>query len=47
MEDHVDITKVMLIIYYISKEGKLPKPKLDHLVDLALVHYAEKTYVEN
>ena len=37
----------MLIAFYIFKEGRLEKEKALHLVDLALVHYAEKTYVEN
>lgn len=46
-EDHVDIVKVMLITFYIAEEGRLEKSRVMHLVDLALVHYAEKTYVEN
>lgn len=37
----------MIVIFYISKEGRISQEKLDHLVDLALVHYCEKTYVEN
>lgn len=37
----------MLIIFYISQEKRLDKEKMLHLADLALVHYAEKTYVEN
>lgn len=46
-EQHVDITKVLLIVYYISKEGRLPREKVLHLVDLAVCHYCEKTFVEN
>lgn len=37
----------MIMIFYISREGRISKEKLNHLVDLALVHYCEKTYVEN
>lgn len=47
LEDHVDIVKVMLIVFYISQEKRLDADKIKHLADLALVHYAEKTYVEN
>jgi hypothetical protein len=46
-EQHVDITKVLIIVYYIAKEGRLSHDKLMHLVDLALCHYTEKTFVEN
>ena len=46
-EDHVDIVKVYLIVYYIFREGRISEEKAKHLVDLALVHYTEKTYVEN
>lgn len=46
-EQHVDITKVLLIVYYISKEGRLPREKVLHLVDLAVCHFCEKTFVEN
>jgi len=37
----------MIIIFYIAKEGRVSKEFIDHLAELALVHYCEKTYVEN
>jgi hypothetical protein len=43
----VDIVKILILIFYISREGRISEEKLKHLVDLALVHYCEKTYVEN
>lgn len=46
-EDHTDIAKVMLLVYFIGKEKLVPPAQLDHLIDLTMVHYVEKTYVEN
>lgn len=46
-EEHVDITKVLIVIFYIAKEKRLPHDKLLHLVDLALCHYTEKAFVTN
>lgn len=37
----------MLLVYYLALEHKLSKEKLYHYVDLVMVHYAEKTFVEN
>lgn len=46
-EDHTDIAKVMLLVYFIGKQKLVDKKELDHLIDLVMVHYVEKTYVEN
>ena len=46
-EDHTDIAKVMLLVFFIGKEKLASKVQLDHLIDLVMVHYVEKTYVEN
>lgn len=37
----------MLLVFFIGKEKLVSKEQLDHLVDLVMVHYVEKTYVEN
>lgn len=37
----------MLLVYFIGKEKLVDKKELDHLIDLVMVHYVEKTYVEN
>lgn len=44
-EDHTDITKVMLLVYFIGKEKLLSPEQLSHFIDLVMVHYVEKTYV--
>lgn len=44
-EDHTDIAKVMLLVYFIGKEKLVEKKQLSHLIDLVMVHYVEKTYV--
>lgn len=46
-EEHVDITKILIIIFYIAKEKRLAHDRLLHLVDLALCHYTEKAFVTN
>jgi hypothetical protein len=46
-EDHTDIAKVMLLVFFIGREKLTTPAKLDHLVDLVMVHYVDKTYVEN
>ena len=46
-EEHVDISKVLIYVFYIMKEGILSKEKLAHLADLALCHFSEKTFVEH
>lgn len=38
-EDHTDITKVMLLVFFIGKEKLATKEQLDHLIDLVMVHY--------
>lgn len=43
----MDISKVLIYIFYIAKEGRLNKEQVAHLVDLAIVHYTEKTFVEH
>lgn len=37
----------MLLVYFIGKEKLVPPAQLAHLIDLVMVHYVEKTYVEN
>lgn len=37
----------MLLVYFIGKEKLVPPEQLAHLIDLVMVHYTEKTYVEN
>jgi hypothetical protein len=37
----------MLLVHFIAQEGLLCGAELSHLIDLAMVHYTEKTYVEN
>jgi hypothetical protein len=37
----------MLLVHFIAKEELLSGPEMSHLIDLAMVHYTEKTYVEN
>lgn len=44
-EDHADITKVMLLVYFIGREKLLSPERFSHFVDLVMVHYVEKTYV--
>lgn len=46
-EDHTDVSKVMLLVFFIGREKLLPPEKRDHFIDLVMVHYVEKTYVEN
>ena len=38
-EDHTDITKVMLLVYFIGREKLVSHEELDHLIDLVMVHY--------
>lgn len=35
------------MVFFIGREKLLPPEKRDHFVDLVMVHYVEKTYVEN
>ena len=44
-EDHTDIAKVMLLVFFMWKEKLLEGERLDHYLDLVMVHYVEKTYV--
>ena len=37
----------MLLVYFIGKEKLVSRAELGHLIDLVMVHYVEKTYVEN
>jgi hypothetical protein len=37
----------MLLVYFIGREKLVSPEKLNHLIDLVMVHYVEKTYVEN
>lgn len=37
----------MLLVSFICQEELLSKAELSHLIDLAMVHYTEKTYIEN
>lgn len=37
----------MLLVYFIGKEKLVAPAQLAHLIDLVMVHYVEKTYVEN
>ncbi len=37
----------MLLVFFIGKEKLATKEQLDHLIDLVMGHYVQKTYVEN
>jgi phage-related baseplate assembly protein len=37
----------MLLVFFIGREKLVSKEQLNHLIDLVMVHYVEKTYVEN
>jgi hypothetical protein len=41
------VAKVILLVFFIGREKLAPPAQLAHLVDLVMVHYVEKTYVEN
>lgn len=38
---------MILLVYFIGREKLVPPAQLTHLIDLVMVHYVEKTYVEN